>query len=82
MTLLFEHSVHTGLYRIARQPRRYLGKRAPAWTKIEIAFSVPVRGLNYWVLIDALGERGQNNDDVDPHAFLRYCIRQGWLERM
>ena len=77
MTLLFDHSVHTGRYRIARQPRRYQGKHAAAWTKIEIAFSVPEPALSYWVLIDALSESCE-----DPHAFLRYCIRHGWLERL
>jgi hypothetical protein len=82
MSLSFDHSVHTGRYRIARQPRRYQGKHAAAWTKIEMAFSVPVPALSYWVLVDAIGERGKNKDDADPHAFLRYCIRLGWLERV
>jgi hypothetical protein len=82
MPLLFKHSIHTGRYRIARQPRRYSGKQAFAWTKIEIAFSVPVPALNYWALVDALAEGGEDKADVDPHVFLRYCVRQGWLERV
>jgi hypothetical protein len=80
MPLLFEHSVHTGHYRIARQPRIYLGKHSAAWITIELAFSVPERALSFWALADALAKAGSG--DMHPHAFLRYCIRQRWLERV
>lgn len=82
MTLLFEPSVHTGHYRIARQPRIYLGKHAIAWISVELAFSVPERSLSFWALADALSKDGLGKGELHPHAFLRYCIRQGWLERI
>jgi hypothetical protein len=75
-------SICGGHYRLARQPRPYRGKRAPAWIKIELEFAKPVSALQYWILVDALTEGRRDNEAVDPHAFLRYCIRQGWLERV
>ncbi|RCW69480.1 hypothetical protein DES41_106354 [Pseudorhodoferax soli] len=78
---LFKHSIHTGRYRIARQPRLYRGRRAAAWTKLEVAFSVPEPALSFWELADAL-EKGEWSPAEHPHTFLRYCIRQGWLERV
>lgn len=82
MTLFFDHSIHTGHYRIARQPRMYRGKRAAAWAKVEAAFSAPVDSLSFWVLAEALEEGGAGQEAMHPHAFLGYCIRQGWLKRM
>nr|WP_145546400.1 hypothetical protein [Variovorax boronicumulans] len=82
MPLLFEQSIHTGHYRIARQPRTYSGKHAAPWIAIELAFSVPERALSYWALADALAEACPGTGRMHPHAFLRYCIRQGWLERV
>lgn len=82
MTLLFEQSVHTGHYRIARRPRIYLGKHSAAWITIELAFSVPEHALSFWALADALAKSSQGKGELHPHAFLRYCIRQGWLERV
>ena len=81
MTLLFEHSIHTGHYRIARRPRSYLGKHAGPWITIELAFSVPEQALSFWTLADALAKVCPEKGRMHPHAFLRYCIRQRWLER-
>lgn len=82
MALLLSHSIHTGHYRIARQPRAYRGKQAMAWAKVEVAFSRPVHSLSYWALVDAINEGEQARDALRPHAFLGYCVRQGWLERV
>lgn len=81
MPLLFEHSIHTGHYRIARHPRIYLGTHSAAWIAVELAFSVPERALSFWALADALVKVCPEKGRMHPHAFLRYCIRQGWLER-
>jgi hypothetical protein len=58
-----------------------LGRHA-AWTKVEVAFSTPAPWLSFWELADALAQGAPDPSAKHPHAFLSYCIKQGWLERV
>ena len=82
MSLFVQPSFHTGQYRIAKQARPYAGARAAAWLKVAAAFPTEDSVVNYWILADALGELDRGKARDTPHAFLKYCIERGWLERV
>jgi hypothetical protein len=82
MPLSFDHSMRTKRGRIARQPRLYLGKRAAAWVKVETASSAPEPVPRFLELPDALGKDEPDHSAQHPHTFQRYCIRQGWPDRV
>lgn len=83
MTLQFRHSMHTGRYRIARQPGRIDLNRQATWATILGVFPDGNSIVHFWALAEALScDTSTSCPTEHPHDVIQYCIRRGWLQRV
>lgn len=74
---------YAGQYRIAKTPKRLASHNEASWEKIEKLISKKGGSADFDQLTAAVqGHRHYGTEAKNPHQFVTYCIRRGWLERI